>query len=151
MVLFNGIFVPHFKYFYGNGFIKSLSMQNIGCIFIKCFLKGWKLIFFCKKTIPDILAFFSILISIKNDYLIEKISKKSEKNWNSPISWLIVSTEYIVNRGILSHISNMNIQFWAVLGSQGCREQQDRKEFQPHRLHNRWQIFESFAQTAQTN
>ena len=23
---------------------------------------------------------------------------------------------------ILSHISNMNFQFWAVLGSQGCRD-----------------------------
>ena len=31
-------------------------------------------------------------------------------------------TEYIVDRGIVSHISNMNIQFWASLGSRGCRE-----------------------------
>ena len=29
----------------------------------------------------------------------------------------------LVERGILSHISNMNFQFWsAVLGSWGCRE-----------------------------
>ena len=28
----------------------------------------------------------------------------------------------VVDRDILSHISNMNFQFWAVLGSRGCRE-----------------------------
>mgnify|MGYP001194092638 CR=1 FL=1 len=31
----------------------------------------------------------------------------------------------IVDRGILSHVSSMNFQFWAVLGSQGCREKKD--------------------------
>ena len=28
----------------------------------------------------------------------------------------------VVDRGILSHIYNMNIQFLAALGSRGCRE-----------------------------
>ena len=28
----------------------------------------------------------------------------------------------IVDRGVLSHISNMNFQFWAVWGSWGCRD-----------------------------
>ena len=28
----------------------------------------------------------------------------------------------VVDRGILSHISDMNFQFWAVLGRRGCRE-----------------------------
>ena len=33
-----------------------------------------------------------------------------------------IPTEYIVDRGILNHISNMNIKFWAVLDSRGCRK-----------------------------
>ena len=36
-------------------------------------------------------------------------------------------THRVVERGILSHISNMNFQFWAVLGSRDCRE---RKKIQ---------------------
>ena len=35
---------------------------------------------------------------------------------------LVQETHRVVDRGILSHISNMTFQFWTVLGSVGCRE-----------------------------
>ena len=54
------------------------------------------------------------------------------QNWFS-ISWNLGTRHlfsYLWDRGILSHISNINFQFWAVLGSWG---QQRNKNSNPHR------------------
>ena len=69
-------------------------------------------------------------------YVCKKTFIQRNFPWDQQVAIDVSLNHRVVDRGILSHISNMNFQFLAVLGSPGCREKNPNyhKYATPHYL-----------------
>ena len=70
--------------------------------------------------------FFFVFLSLIYDFVLLSRWTMETFKWLENVVKLSLCNPYMteshrVDRGILSHISNINFQFWAVLGSRSCR------------------------------